>query len=48
MGVGRPKDFVTLVNRFTTHSQRVMSYSNTRFVTISARKLVVSISILAG
>jgi len=41
MGVGRPKDFVTIVNRFPIHGQWVASFSNDRFVTISARNLVV-------
>ena len=33
MGVGRPEDFVTPLNRFPPHYQRVMTHSNTRFVT---------------
>jgi hypothetical protein len=43
MGVGRPKDFVTLVNRFPVHNQWVADYSNGRFVTISERNQLVSI-----
>ena len=47
MGVGRPKDFVTLLNRFPAHDQRVTSYSNECFVTISTRNQLVSIRLLA-
>jgi len=47
MGVGRPKDFVTLVNRFPAHNHRVMSHSNECFVTISTRNQLVSIRLLA-
>lgn len=47
MGVGRPKDFVTLLNRFPVHDQRVKSYSNECFVTISSRNQLVSIRLPA-
>lgn len=41
MGVGRPEDFVTIVNRFPVHYQWFASSSNDRFVTISARNQAV-------
>ena len=37
MGVGGPKDFVTLVNRFPPHGQWITSVLSNRFVTASAR-----------
>jgi len=37
MGVGRPKDFVTNLNRFPPHFQWVTNHSNDRFVTTSAK-----------
>ena len=37
MGVGRPEDFVTLVNRFPPHGQWFTGAPNACFVTISAR-----------
>ena len=33
MGVGRTKDFVTIVNRFPVHYQRIRNIANARFVT---------------
>ena len=41
MGVGRPKDFVTIRNRFPAQNQRLPTSPNERFVTISDRNLVI-------
>jgi hypothetical protein len=38
MGVGRPRDFVTILNRFPPHDQLVTTNSNDRFVTTIGRK----------
>jgi hypothetical protein len=47
MGVGRPKDFVTIRNRFPAHDQRVTIHSNECFVTIFSRNQLVSSRLLA-
>jgi len=43
MGVGRPKDFVTIVNRFPTHDQWLADASNDRFVTTNLIETISSL-----
>jgi len=40
MGVAGPMNFVTIVNRFPPHCQRLATLSNNCFVTIFSRNLL--------